>query len=121
MKKAIAFFLAMSVLLTIFCFPITAYAGYVKGYFKKNGTYVQGYNRSNPNQTVTDNYSYQNNLNPYTGETGSDHYVHSPTSFYYEGPSSLSLPSLPAYGPPTYEMPEAMDNLELELGRADGN
>jgi len=34
-------------------------AGYVSGYFKSNGTYVQPYYRSNNNGLLYDNYSYK--------------------------------------------------------------
>ena len=43
---------------------------YVNGYYKKDGTFVQGYFKSSPNQTNVDNYSTQGNLNPYTGSEG---------------------------------------------------
>ena len=33
---------------------------YVNGYYKSNGTYVDSYHRSSPNDTVTDNYGYKN-------------------------------------------------------------
>lgn len=33
----------------------------VKGYYRKNGTYVSPHVRTSPNSTVTDNYSYQSN------------------------------------------------------------
>ena len=39
---------------------------WVNGYYKSNGTYVQGYFKSCPNNTVYDNYSYRGNINPYT-------------------------------------------------------
>lgn len=42
----------------------------VKGYFKKDGTYVAPHVRSSPNSTPTDNYSTKGNFNPYTGENG---------------------------------------------------
>lgn len=45
-------------------------AVYVKGYTKKNGTYVRGHHRTAPNNTVNDNYSTYGNTNPYTGERG---------------------------------------------------
>ena len=48
----------------------TASADYVQGYTRQNGTYVQGYNRSSANGTACDNYSYQGNVNPYTGREG---------------------------------------------------
>lgn len=42
----------------------------VKGYFKKNGTYVAPHYRSAPNRSKYDNYSTKGNYNPYTGKTG---------------------------------------------------
>lgn len=43
---------------------------YVNGYTKSNGTYVQGYTRTSPNSTTSDNYSTKGNINPYTGQEG---------------------------------------------------
>jgi hypothetical protein len=40
---------------------------YVHGYTRSDGTYVQGHYRSSPDGTVTNNYSYEGNVNPYTG------------------------------------------------------
>ena len=62
-----------------------AFAEYVRGYTKKNGTYVSGYQRSDSNSTVTDNYSFKGNTNPYTGQTGSNYYRNDASSPYYEG------------------------------------
>lgn len=42
----------------------------VNGYYRNNGTYVQGHQRTNPNSTNWDNYSTRGNTNPYTGDTG---------------------------------------------------
>lgn len=42
----------------------------VKGYTKKNGTYVQPYYKSSPNRTKIDNFSTKGNYNPYSGKTG---------------------------------------------------
>jgi len=55
-------------------------AGYVSGY-------VEPYYRSDRNSTVTDNYSYYGNTNPYTGSTGTNKYYDSPSSGYYKGTS----------------------------------
>ena len=41
---------------------------HVKGYTKKNGTYVQPYIRSTPDKNPYNNYSYPGNTNPYTGK-----------------------------------------------------
>jgi len=65
MKKIFAF-----ALLFLFLAQISAFADYVNGYTRKNGTYVAGYNRSSPNSTQYDNYSTQGNVNPYTGQKG---------------------------------------------------
>lgn len=43
---------------------------YVNGYVRKDGTYVQGYYRTEPNSQRWDNYSSSGNSNPYTGERG---------------------------------------------------
>ena len=55
----------------------------VSGYTRRDGTYVQPYYRSTPNQTVGDNYSFKGNRNPYTGQEGSSYYRNSPSSSYY--------------------------------------
>lgn len=56
---------------------------YVKGYTRSDGTVVKGHYRSSPNGTVTDNYSYYGNTNPYTGKTGTNKYKNDPSSPYY--------------------------------------
>lgn len=43
---------------------------YVNGYTRKDGTYVEGHQRTNANSSTYDNYSSQGNTNPYTGERG---------------------------------------------------
>jgi hypothetical protein len=43
----------------------------VKGYYRKNGTYVQPHYRSNPDGNPYNNYSYPGNVNPYTGKVAS--------------------------------------------------
>jgi hypothetical protein len=43
---------------------------HVRGYYRKNGTYVQPYTRTSPNNSVYDNYSTKGNTNPYTGKEG---------------------------------------------------
>lgn len=40
----------------------------VKWYYKKNGTYVKPYKRTKKDKSVTNNYSYKWNKNPYTGK-----------------------------------------------------
>jgi hypothetical protein len=78
-KKIIIF------LLLVFFLPLPLFAGQVKGYYRSNGTYVSPHNRSNPNHTVRDNYSYKGNVNPYTGKVGTNKYIDNQTSEYYIG------------------------------------
>jgi hypothetical protein len=42
----------------------------VRGYFRKDGTYVQPHMRSDPDGYKGNNYSTRGNVNPYTGERG---------------------------------------------------
>ena len=53
---------------------------YVKGYTTNNGTYVQPYYRTSPNNTVYDNWSTYPNVNPYTGTIGTKVYYYEPTT-----------------------------------------
>lgn len=70
-----------------------SFAGSVRGYYRKNGTYVQPYQRSNSNSTVRDNYSYKGNVNPSTGKVGTNYYRDDPTSEYYGGAFSGNVTS----------------------------
>ena len=81
MKKILIIALALSLICS------NAFAGWVNGYTRSNGTKVQGYNRSNANSTVRDNYSYKGNTNPHTGSTGSNYYRNNRSSEYYDGSS----------------------------------
>lgn len=85
--KHLSFTVLMMALVLFFATPVFA-DEYVNGYYRSDGTYVQGYYRSSPNGTVQDNYSYEGNVNPYTGEVGTNRYEHDETSPYYEGPDA---------------------------------
>lgn len=76
--------------LFLFCIIDTTslYAEQVNGYYRKNGTYVNGYNRSDRNNIVTDNYSYKGNVNPYTGVVGNNYYRNEISSQYYNSNQS---------------------------------
>ena len=43
---------------------------YVRGYTRRDGTYVQPHYRSSPNKSYNDNWSVRPNVNPYTGRQG---------------------------------------------------
>jgi hypothetical protein len=69
---------------------------YVKPYVNKNGTYVEGYQRTAPNETKLDNYSTQGNTNPYTGQPGRvDPYAQPQQQIYQQ-------PTYPQQRQPTY-------------------
>lgn len=57
---------------------------YVRGYTKKDGTYVEPHHRTNPNSRRDDNYSSHGNQNPYTGEKGHVNQDNNPSSFNQE-------------------------------------
>ncbi len=77
----------MRKLITLICIclmSLTAIADqYVNGYFKKDGTYVEGYMKSSSNSTNLDNYSTQGNTNPYTGTEGTKAQDYSPNAANY--------------------------------------
>jgi hypothetical protein len=43
---------------------------YVNGYYRRNGTYVKGHYRTNPDNSFYNNWSTKGNVNPYTGKVG---------------------------------------------------
>ncbi len=77
MRKILVGFLILLLLVS------SAFAGYVRGYYRSDGTYVRGYYRTDPNYTVRDNYSYKGNYNPHTGNYGTNYYRNNKTSEYY--------------------------------------
>lgn len=59
---------------------------HVRGYTKKDGTYVAPHERTAPNSTNLDNYSTKGNVNPYTGKPGTKE----PDSYGYSAPQPTS-------------------------------
>jgi hypothetical protein len=59
----------LAVVLSMFAVSATAQV-HVRGYVKKDGTYVAPHERTAPNSTTLDNYSTKGNINPYTGKEG---------------------------------------------------
>lgn len=53
----------------------------VKGYYRSNGTYVQPHQRTVPNSTITDNYSYPGNYNPNISCDNSSYHTNTNTNF----------------------------------------
>ena len=109
---------------------------WVNGYLRKDGTYVQGHWRSDPDNKYWNNWSSWGNTNPYTSEKGYnlpklDDYLQRP-SYYdyqyrppaytppYQTPSSTPLydytpsyetPPYPLYSHPSAESPGQLPHL----------
>ncbi len=91
MKKLYIFLVSLGLSLV---FIPTAYAAHVNGYYRSNGTYVNGYERSAPDGNPYNNYSYPGNYNPNTGKvTGgnSDTYLNN----YYSNSASSYTSNYP--------------------------
>ena len=72
-------------LLVLMSVSVTALADQsVRGYVRKDGTYVAPYIRSSPNSIKLDNYSSHGNSNPYTGQRGYAPNELSPPPTYYK-------------------------------------
>jgi len=66
MKHLVGIAMAATMLL-----PLTAQAQeYTNGYYRSNGTYVQGYYHTAPDGNPYNNYSSRGNTNPYNGQNG---------------------------------------------------
>lgn len=88
MKKLLLLIVTFLVLL-----PSNVYAVYVNGYYRSNGTYVNGYERTAPDGNPYNNYSYPGNYNPNTGNiTGGS------ASSYLNNYYNTSSYSSPSYG-----------------------
>lgn len=62
-------FVVVAIALTLI--SVSAFADTsVKGYYKKNGTYVAPHYRSSPDKSYNNNWSTSPNRNPYTGKQG---------------------------------------------------
>jgi hypothetical protein len=66
--KTLISFLAIVALFTVPAFARGSHK--VKGYTKKDGTYVAPHKKTNPNKAETDNWGAKGNINPDTGKAG---------------------------------------------------
>lgn len=70
LRRALAVFLLLGTFAS-FVIVSSVYADtYVRGYTRKDGTYVQPHYRSSPDGNPYNNWSTRGNVNPYTGEPG---------------------------------------------------
>lgn len=80
--------------LLLFLYLPTSWADVqVKGYTRKDGTYVTPHVRSSPNGTKSDNYSTKGNVNPYTGKAGTKTNGNTAASTPVASPSSAQTAS----------------------------
>jgi len=91
-KRSIILTVALMVLISFLTVSL-AEAGRVRGYYRQDGTYVQPYNRTNPDRNPYNNYSFPGNYNPNTGRitpgnpnTYLERYYNRPHPRYYETP-----------------------------------
>lgn len=75
----------LAILLLLLFVPKVYADDWVNGYYRKNGTYVQGHYRSSSNDTASDNWSTKGNINPYTGKAGTKN-----SSYDYLSPQATS-------------------------------
>ena len=64
--------------------PAIAKDVYVRGHVRADGTYVQPHMRTAPNSTKTDNWSTRGNVNPYTGQRGTENPYPEPRRSYLQ-------------------------------------
>jgi hypothetical protein len=70
MKKFLIPFLLIGLVLFLFSINFTEAYVRVRGYFRRDGTYVQPHYRTYPNKYKFDNWSSWGNYNPFTGKPG---------------------------------------------------
>lgn len=102
--KSVIVPLLIAVLIGSSVAPLDVFAVYVNGYYRSNGTYVNGYERTAPDGNPYNNYSYPGNYNPNTGTvTGGnpDTYLNN----YYKNSSGSTYTPSPAYYPTTPSCP----------------
>lgn len=105
----------------------------VKGYFRKDGTYVAPHHRSGPDGSFYNNWSTRGNINPYTGEEGkvdsprpgtsyvpniapyAPLYVPSPVTAPSASPPATLPSALPELPPQTNSIPSIPANAKLNI------
>ena len=93
MKKVILLLAAALSFSAIFSDVSVASDTYVRGYTRSDGTVVQPYYRTAPDNTTNNNYSTYPNINPYTGREGTI----APNPYQ---PLYTPAPVAPLYGTP---------------------
>jgi len=104
MKKIFLYSILFTIIgLALFASSEIVYAVHVNGYYRSNGTYVNGYERTAPDSSPYNNYGYPGNYNPNTGKiTGgnpdtylNNYYNNSSGSTYSPSYSYPTIPTCP--------------------------
>lgn len=82
---------------------------WVDGYYRKDGTYVNGHYRSDPDGNFDNNWSTKGNVNPYTGEIGTKTKP-STGSYYNNTTSSTNYKYNDQYSPSYSSSSNSSDN-----------
>lgn len=103
-------FKILTVLLILLAFVAVEFEAearvYVRGYYRKDGTYVRPHYRTAPDSNPYNNYSYPGNYNPNTGKiTPGDPYKY--LDRYYNRSNTYKAPTykIPTYKAPTFKYP----------------
>lgn len=130
MKKLLSFFTLIALLLSIF--PSIADAGYVRGYYRKDGTYVNGYyrNSSKSYRSYTPKVSYPTYNNHYVngyyrkdGTYVDGYYRTNPNGVEYDNYSyrgNYGSYAQPIYTPSSYsnaEIEKIIEEKEIDLNK----
>lgn len=94
MRKALIVVLTVLFTMSLFV-PIGDASVRVRGYYRKDGTYVKPHYRSNPDSNPYNNWSYPGNINPYTGKVAPgnpDTYLRN-----YYSRRTTTIPQVPQY------------------------
>ncbi|MBX3150418.1 hypothetical protein KF728_09740 [Candidatus Obscuribacterales bacterium] len=90
LKRIVSGNLFTLILCMALALPVYAKSVSVRGYYRKDGTYVRPHMRSSPDGNFYNNWSTKGNYNPYTGEEGTR--LTPPGSSQFAAPSSYSAP-----------------------------
>lgn len=102
LKRVISGNLYTLILCLCLAVPVYAKSVSVRGYYRKDGTYVRPHMRSSPDGNFWNNWSTKGNVNPYTGEMGTKTSPYGGSAVYspYSGGSSFAPYGMPAMTTP---------------------
>jgi hypothetical protein len=72
MRHSLLWLIVVALLLGLFVPALAGDDVYVNGYYRRDGTYVQPHMRSAPDSSYNNNWSTSPNVNPHTGQQGTN-------------------------------------------------